>query len=255
MKNDRGEVLEGAPLRYAPENELGVVFLFAHLAKRWRLRVDEIHPGFPDCIAYQKTNGKEKRVRIEFEYKSRNFKTQRHPAKKCDCIVCWEHNWPEAPKHLQVIELRKAFGLGFNVWIVPVDSHFKEDLERQPTWGSWSVPSQAHKDDLILFYLTRPDMYIKYIGRLLGDARKVQAHYKDGKDYQAPIRRVCILSDQIYLEDLRKHKRLRTAGFVRGQMQGRPNATAHWKDLFDMMVSRNSAQRRVLARYAPEKLS
>jgi hypothetical protein len=26
-------------MRYAPENELGVVFLPAHMAKRWRLRV------------------------------------------------------------------------------------------------------------------------------------------------------------------------------------------------------------------------
>jgi hypothetical protein len=63
-RESRAEILEDAPLRLAPENEQGVVFLFAHLAKKWRLRVEEIRQEFPDCIAYQKTHGREKRVRI-----------------------------------------------------------------------------------------------------------------------------------------------------------------------------------------------
>ncbi len=50
-ESKRAERLEGAPLAYAPENELGVVFIFSHLLKRWRLKVDKIRPGFPDCIA------------------------------------------------------------------------------------------------------------------------------------------------------------------------------------------------------------
>jgi hypothetical protein len=82
QKAQTPDVLEGAPLRYAPVNELGVVFLFAHLAKRWRLRIDAIQPTFPDCIAYQKIQDGEKRIRIEFEWKSRNFKTHKHNAKK-----------------------------------------------------------------------------------------------------------------------------------------------------------------------------
>jgi hypothetical protein len=31
-----------------------------------------------------------------------------HDERKCDLIVCWEHNWPEAP--MEVIELRKFIG-------------------------------------------------------------------------------------------------------------------------------------------------
>ncbi len=37
------------------------------------------------------------RVRIEFEYQSRNFHTHGHPVDGCDVIVCWEHNWPDLP--------------------------------------------------------------------------------------------------------------------------------------------------------------
>jgi hypothetical protein len=112
---ERPEALDEGPMNYAPENELGVVFLFAHLAKRWRLRIEEIKPGYPDCIAFLKSHGKEKRIRIEFEFKSKNFKNQGHPVQGCDWIVCWEHNWPDAPKRLNIVELRREFGLGFNV--------------------------------------------------------------------------------------------------------------------------------------------
>src|SRR5437773_5567344 len=144
----RAEILDGAPLRLAPENEQGVVFLFAHLAKRWRLRVEEIKQGFPDCIAYQKIKGRERPVRIEFEFKSKSFQAHKHPTGGCDWIVCWEHNWPAAPKHLQIVELRREFGLGFNVWIMPVNDPYKEVLAGYRVSDSWSVPSQAHRGDL-----------------------------------------------------------------------------------------------------------
>jgi hypothetical protein len=50
------------------------------------------------------------RARIEFEYESRNFKLHRHPADKCDVIVCWRHNWAECPKGLEVVELSQVIG-------------------------------------------------------------------------------------------------------------------------------------------------
>lgn len=72
----RPEVLEGAPLHYAPRNELGVVYLFSHIAKKLGIKsVDEIRPQFPDCIAYRKIGSREKKIRIEFEFKSKKFKT------------------------------------------------------------------------------------------------------------------------------------------------------------------------------------
>ena len=82
-------MLENAPMQYAPQNELGVVFLFAHVAKRLRLKVETIRPQYPNCIAYQKTGRGEKPVRIEFEYRSRNFRAHRHKVKHCDWLVCW----------------------------------------------------------------------------------------------------------------------------------------------------------------------
>ena len=246
--------LDGAPLRYAPTNELGVVFLFAHLAKRWRLRIDSIQAAFPDCVAIQKTQKGEKRIRIEFEYKSRNFRSHKHDARKCDWIVCWEHNWPDAPRNLQIVELRREFGLGFNVWIVPAGDRFKEAIAQHDRDGRWSLPSQCHKGDLVLSWFTHPDKCIEHIFVAMDRARKMPANWKKGTDYMGPIQRVCRLKAPIFWEDLRRHRALSTAPFVRAQMQGRPNATEYWPYLYDIIVRRNPTAKSRLRKYAPESL-
>jgi hypothetical protein len=252
--DSRSEVLEGAPLRYAPENELGVVFLFAHLAKRWRLRMDSIQSEFPDCIAFQKVQGKEKKIKIEFELQSKNFKLHGHNPSKCDWIVCWEHNWPEVPQRLKVIELRKEFGLGLNIWIMPVKDPFKEKLDKISSRAFWSLPSQCHKGDLILFYFTLPEQRIKHIFVATDRARKVKADWKNGKDYMGPIRRICLLKSPIFYEDFRNHRILSTAHFFRSQMQGRPNSTEYWPYLYDFIVRNNPEVEKKLRHFAPENL-
>ena len=98
--------LKNAPLHYAPENELGVVFLFSQIAKRLQFHIETIRAAYPDCIAYRHSGDREKRVRIEFEYRSSSFRAHKHDAKKCDCIVCWHHDWTCVPPHLEVIELK-----------------------------------------------------------------------------------------------------------------------------------------------------
>jgi hypothetical protein len=253
-KPERTEALSDGPMHYAPENELDVVFLFAYLAKRWRLKIDEIKSGYPDCIAYQKTHGKEKRIRIEFEFKSKSFKSHRHRAQDCDWIVCWEHNWPDAPKNLNIVELRREYGLGFNVWVVPVREPYKHKLT-DSVKVNWSVPSQSHKGDLVLFYFTRPDCSVNYIYKLNERATKVNAEWKDGApDYMADIQRVCQLRAPIFIDDLRRHRVPGNTGFVRVQFQGRPNVTEYWPYLYEFFVRRNPAVKRQLNKYIPESL-
>jgi hypothetical protein len=66
--------------------------------------------AFPDCEAIREVEpGRWQRVRIEFEYESRNFMHHFHDPTECDLIVCWKHNWAESP--LEVVELEKAFSL------------------------------------------------------------------------------------------------------------------------------------------------
>jgi hypothetical protein len=216
---------EGAPLDYEPDNEQGVIYLFSQQARRrYGLHVERVQGGFPDCIGYRSG----KRIRIEFEYRSRNFALHGHDPKGCDWIVCWIHDWASVPSHLRIVELRKEFGLGFNVWFQPVGRQWGEVLSKTNYHSLWSVPSQAVEGDLLLYYRTAPDKHIRDIFRLAGHVTYCRADWKPGKDWMAPIRRVCTLKAPVHLSDLQQHRVIRDVGFIRGSMRGRYKASEYW---------------------------
>jgi hypothetical protein len=96
-------------LAHEPMDELGVVYVFGMVAHKLGFTVLRTQSTFPDCEALREIQpGRWQRVRIEFEYESRNFAKHGHNKDECDLIVCWRHNWPECPKELEVVELRKA---------------------------------------------------------------------------------------------------------------------------------------------------
>ena len=104
-----GSFLNFRGLLHAPMNEQGVVFLFGMVALELGYVVESITPGFPDCEAKRrvsKSGDTWERVRIEFEFESRNFMTHGHNVADCDVIVCWEDNWPDCP--IEVLELKTA---------------------------------------------------------------------------------------------------------------------------------------------------
>jgi hypothetical protein len=111
---NNGGLEYGAPinfrgLRHAPINEQGVVYLFGMVSYELGLIVEAIQAAYPDCEAKRCVDphrDRWQRVRIEFEYQSRNFRDHGHDPAGCDLIVCWEHNWPECP--LEVVELRRV---------------------------------------------------------------------------------------------------------------------------------------------------
>jgi|GEM_PF-4608833 len=91
-------------LRFAPTNELGVVFIFGMVAKELGFMVEGVQSKFPDCRAKERVPGRERwrEARIEFEYKSSNFD---HSPGGADVVVCWKHDWLECPVR-RVIELK-----------------------------------------------------------------------------------------------------------------------------------------------------
>jgi len=100
-----GALLRYGPMVCAPTNEQGVLFIFGAMAETLGFAVLRMGTGYPDCEAFRVLpGGRLERVDIELEYQSRNFLKHQHDAKKCDLLVCWEHNWPECP--VPVIELR-----------------------------------------------------------------------------------------------------------------------------------------------------
>lgn len=104
-----GPVLNFRGLQHAPINEQGVVLLFGMVALELGFMVESVATGFPDCEAKRRVNRRGdvwERVRIEFEYQSRNFRDHGHDSSQCELVVCWEDNWPECP--IEVLELRTA---------------------------------------------------------------------------------------------------------------------------------------------------
>jgi len=99
-----GDLISFRGLVYAPLNENGVIFLFGKVAEDLNMYIEEIKPGFPDCIGKRFIGKGWESVAIEFEFKSSNFKLHKHDPKKCDIIVCWENDWKDCP--LEVIELK-----------------------------------------------------------------------------------------------------------------------------------------------------
>jgi hypothetical protein len=100
-----GAPLLPLPLGMAPTNEMGVMFLFGAVAREMGFMMMRLQAAFPDGEAYREVEpGRWQRVRIEFEFESRNFLAHLHPISGCELIVCWEHNWPECP--MEVVELK-----------------------------------------------------------------------------------------------------------------------------------------------------
>ena len=101
----------GAPLNFksllrAPVNELGVVYLFGVLHEMFDFQIESIQTGYPDCIARRKiSKNRWEEIRIEFEFQSKSFVSHMHDPNLVDMIVCWEHNWKDCPKDIEVVEL------------------------------------------------------------------------------------------------------------------------------------------------------
>jgi len=269
MRKARGNSLslplENAPMRCAPVNEHGVVLLFGEFARAHRIKIEQIRSGFPDCIAYQPTADGLRRLRIEFEFRSRNFADHGHDPKDCDWIVCWQHDWPNVPRHIHVIELCRNYGIGFNVWLLHGSPRESFPVER----GGCSPAGQAHRQsrpgDLFL-YCWSDDWsdngdgtshldYIRHLYVVSGLPKRAK-HFACGTQWYAPVRPVCRLKEPLFATDLVHHPVLKSSHMVN---VGRENAgylnpgdavTTYWHYIKDLIIARNPAVRTRLQKYS-----
>lgn len=253
MKKERPISLDNSPLQFAPSNELGVVFLFSHLIKKLQLRIVEIRPHFPDCIAYRRCGNKEKLIKIEFEYKSSNFILHKHNFNECDCIVCWIHDSPDIPEEIEVIELKKYFGVAFKVWIQPVIKSQYSSLEEEGDIIEWGLSKNASPGDLLLMYKCYPAKMITDIFILLeGEKERGGAGWREGNAIFGIIKRLHKLENPIFLEDFQRHRVLSRSSFVRRNMQGNLHVTEYWHYIRDIIIERNPKLDKYLIQYKSE---
>lgn len=102
MRWERTDI-DGFP--YAPQDESGVVALFAILCSqgvlRWQI-IDLNGSKGIDCVCYDEEAGKEIHVELKYLLTRSGWN---HPLDDVDYVVCWESRWPDFPK--PVFELKK----------------------------------------------------------------------------------------------------------------------------------------------------
>jgi len=104
-----GPLLNFRGLQHAPIDEQDVIFLFAIIFSELGFVIESIRTEYPDCEAKRrihKTKDRWERVKIEFEFKSSNFKKHGHDPEQCDLIVCWIDDWKKCP--IEVLELESV---------------------------------------------------------------------------------------------------------------------------------------------------
>jgi hypothetical protein len=103
-----GDLINFRGMVYSPVNENGVVFLFGKVVEDLNMYIEEIKPGYPDCIARRFVGNGWQRLSIEFELKASNFMQHKHDPRLCDAIVCWDNDLSKTGplKEIEVIELK-----------------------------------------------------------------------------------------------------------------------------------------------------
>ncbi len=266
--SERPESLKNAPMQYAPENELGVVLLFSHIASKLQLKIEKIQAGFPDCIAYKRIGQREKRIRIEFEYRSRNFRSHGHRATDCDWIVCWEHNWPDVPRGIFVLELSRFFGHGFNVWLLmqpPQEepqiilsdgippSQIRASYSRNAAMLEKGLASgfrhRPQLGDLVAIYHWSPDSCIHSFYRITWVADKA---FKAARGYPVVLKRLCILKNPLQRSKIERSPFLKGDVLFRGISNRK--ITEHWWALYDLIIRNNPDLAPALSDFPPERI-
>ena len=73
---------------FEPENELGVIVLFAQQCEEAGFEIVSIQQEYPDAIVHR--NGAI--YRAEFEYCASNFNQHGHDPREADLIICWKYD-------------------------------------------------------------------------------------------------------------------------------------------------------------------
>ena len=258
-KQHRSDIIHYEGMTHAPENELGVVFLFGKVHKLLGFTgIDEIKPGFPDCWAWRRGTNGARRTWIEFEFRSSGFNihVKRGQTKgirpKKGFVVCWEHNWPDCEKHAQVIDLRAIVERGPRVWIQSVRPKYQDEMDAIPYsvnggW-TWTVAPRAKKGDLLLLwragskYAARqssvPEDRLHAFTNIL-EIMSAPGKKPDGFIRSARVRRIANLRHPLRWGALSTDAVLRTSPFVLAQMQGQWDVTGYWWRLYSLLLRLN----------------
>jgi hypothetical protein len=107
-----GESVQFRGLKFAPVNEKGVAYLFGMVSLELGFVVEALRTEPPDCEGKRCLDTAANQwepVKIDFLFKSSDFKAGGHNESETDIIVCWSHDWEDCP--VEVLELKSVIRL------------------------------------------------------------------------------------------------------------------------------------------------
>lgn len=171
-----GKLINFRGLVYAPINEQGVVFLFGKVAHEFGMYVELIRTGYPDCIA-KRFVGKDRweEIKIEFEFKSADFIRHKHKSEDVDMIVCWEHDWADCPKSIEILELKNEINKLENITVETPDK-----IAKSSKYEIDEYLKRGTKESIKLFNDINREIH-KIDDRIYNKAHKYRVYYYSPK--------------------------------------------------------------------------
>lgn len=241
-----GEPINFGGMTYAPVNELGVVCLFGAISKMLGYHIERIQTRFPDCIARKQG----KILRIEFEYKAHKFKQDHYSdwlknKNSCDVVICWENDWPDKPKDLEIIELKGYVGCSRRIWLFSVGGENAwKTLDQRKSLSDWTCQRQSRKGDLVFWWRKTPELSLKDLWEIKSEVRQ---HPELG--WVADMKLVGRLKTPLTIDHIKQNDRLKHSNFVRANFQKRCEVTRSWPDLYSLITRLNPEMKTPLQKY------
>jgi hypothetical protein len=136
------------------------------------------------------------------------------------------------------------------VWLQPAWVWEADRLISAKSNPWWVANSKAYEGDLLLTYYALPRGCIGHTYRIV---TKPQLRKRPSRSptTMTRIKQICALHAPLHLSQLRGHRVLKSAGFVRARMQGRPRGTAYWPDIYRQIIDTNPTLETALRPYEP----
>lgn len=188
-----------------PRTEAQVREMFAHRLPEFGYRVVRSQEAFPDWLLLDESGNY---VYCEVEHRSSRFDDHDHDPALCDLIVCWEHDWKDAP--IPVLEMFDG------QYYEPRTTVGKKDRS-----GLFAPRLRNNQ----VFQLDRNTIATKYQGLVSGGMQPHEA-IKD-------------ISDSEGVSRLKVRKVLGEAGFL--LKQGRPALAKSQQEVYEAVEMRKEA--------------
>lgn len=181
----------------------------------------------------------------------------RHCSDDVDMIVCWENDWESRSKkfrHLEILDLKRHCGVEPRVFSAGcADEKHGRYLRHRRT--QWNVPKAVQVGDLVLIYRSYGESHaIHEAWEVVGPFFYYEKRNKEGywPGLQPYLKCVTRFKNPITFEELKRDRKTRELGIVRGRFRSARDISADWPQLHTKIIELNPKSKKPLQKYCPD---